>query len=80
MYHYQTNSKKEVDFVLESPTSQIIGIEVKSTSKVTATDFRNLKTLESDIKSRFDSGFVAYPGNDFVQFRSQLYALPLASL
>ena len=80
LYHYRTSSQQEVDFVLESQRGQVIGIEVKSTSKVTARDFRNLKTLKSEIGSGFECGFVTYPGNDFVQFGNRLYALPLASL
>ncbi len=77
--HYRTSSQQKVNFVPESQRSKP-SIEVKSTSKVIARGFRNLKTLKFKIGARFECGFVAYPGNDFVQLGNRLYALPLASL
>ena len=80
LYHYRTSSQQEVDFVLELHNSQIIGIEVKSTSRISSKDFRNLQTMENDIGEKFKYGFVVNPGNKVVQFGSRLYSLPLASL
>ncbi|MYI89940.1 MAG: DUF4143 domain-containing protein, partial [Gammaproteobacteria bacterium] len=80
LYHYRTSSQQEVDFVLELHNGQIIGIEVKSTSRISSRDFRNLQTLENNIGEKFKYGFVLNTGNRVVQFGSRLYSLPLASL
>ena len=80
LYHYRTSSQQEVDFILELHNSQIIGIEVKSTSRISSKDFRNLQTLENNIGEKFKYGFVVNTGNRVVQFGNRLYSLPLASL
>ena len=80
LYHYRTSSQQEVDFLLESSAGEIIGIEVKSTSKISSKDFRNLQTLKSEIGSRFKYGFVVHSGNNAIHFGSCLYSLPLAAL
>ena len=80
LYHYRTSSQQEVDFILESSKGEIVGIEVKSTSKISSRNFRNLEVLKSDIKEKFKCGFVIHFGKNVVQFGDQLYALPLASL
>ena len=80
LYHYRTSSGQEVDFILESSRGEIVGIEVKSTSKVSSRDFRHLEVLKRDINEKFKCGIVIHPGKNAVPFGDQLYALPLASL
>ncbi len=80
LYHYRTSSQQEVDFVLESQEGEIVGIEVKSTSKISSKNFRNLEVLKSDIKEKFKCGIVLHLGKNTAQFGDQLYAVPLASL
>ena len=80
LYHYQTSSGQEVDFIPESSRGEIVGIEVKSTSRVSSRDFRHLEVLKSEINEKFKCGIVVHPGKNAVPFGDQLYALPLASL
>lgn len=80
LYHYRTSSQQEVDFLLESQGGEIVAIEVKSTSKISSKNFRNLEVLKSDIKEKFKCGIVLHLGKNAAQFGDQLYALPLASL
>ena len=80
LYHYRTSSGQEVDFVLESTRGDIVGIEVKSTSKVTSKNFHNLQALKSDVGDKFKCGLVLHLGKNAVQFGEQLYALPLVAL
>ncbi len=80
LYHYRTSSRQEVDFLLESQRGEIVAIEVKSTSKISAKNFRNLEVLKSDLAEKFKCGIVLHLGENAVPFGDQLYALPLASL
>lgn len=80
LYHYRTSSRQEVDFVLESSRGEIVGIEVKSTSKISSKNFKNLEVLKSDCKGKFKCGIVINLGKNVVQFGEQYYALPLSSL
>ncbi len=80
LYHFRTSSGQEVDFILEANGGQIIGIEVKSTSKISTRNFQNLETLKQDVGDKFKRGFVIHPGKSAVQFGDELYALPLAAL
>jgi len=38
MYHFRTHNNAEVDLVLESPSGDIVGIEVKAASRVRGED------------------------------------------
>ncbi len=80
LYHYRTSSQQEVDFLLESNSGQVVGIEVKSTGRVSSRDFRNLRILEDKMNAKFKCGFVVNLGREVVQFGSRLYALPFAAL
>lgn len=80
LYHYRTSSKQEVDFILEGPQNHVVGIEVKSNSKVSARDFRHLEVLKIDLGKKFLRGFVMYNGNDIVPFGENMWAIPVATL
>ena len=60
LYHYRTSSGQEVDFLLEPSRVELVGIEVKSTSKVSSRDFRHLEVLRSDINEKFRCGIVIH--------------------
>ena len=80
LYHYRTASKQEIDFILEGPQNQIVGIEVKASSKVDRMDFKQLETLKNDLGKQFRRGFVFYQGNDVVSFGKEMWAVPIACL
>jgi len=80
LMHFRTSDGKEVDFVLERPNGRLVGIEVKSSTRVSHSDFKGLKLLQSVTGDDFTCGVVLYAGNEVVPFGEHLFAVPLASL
>jgi len=69
-----------VDFVLESPLRKLMGIEVKASATVSASDFKGLKKLQSLADDAFITGLVLYDGHQALSFGDGLWAVPLAAL
>jgi predicted AAA+ superfamily ATPase len=80
LYHFRTTGGEEVDIVLENRLGQIVGIEVKNSTKVTPNDFKGLKYLKEKVKDKFIKGIVLYTGSQYIPFGECLYALPVNSL
>ncbi|RYF78172.1 MAG: ATP-binding protein [Comamonadaceae bacterium] len=78
--HYRDKDQVEVDFVLESPQRQVIGIEVKAAATVQAGDFKGLKRLQNVAGLDFVSGVLLYDGTQVLPFGPGLWAVPLAAL
>lgn len=78
--HYRDKDQVEVDFVLESPQREIIGIEVKAAASVGASDFKGLKRLRDLGGDEFVSGIVLYDGEQVLPFGDRLWAIPLLCL
>ena len=77
--HFRDKDGVEVDIVAEDEAGRVIGIEVKASATVTASDFAGLKRL-SAATDEFVAGVVFYDGNEPLSFGENLQALPLASL
>jgi len=69
-----------VDFVLESPLRQLIGIEVKAPAMVNAGDFKGLKKRQSRASDALLTDLVQYDGHQVLSFGDGLWAVPLAAL
>ena len=81
LYHYRDREQREVDFILENEAGDVIGIEVKSGSAVTADAFKHLRWFgEHMAKDRVFRGFVLYTGNTIIPFGENMWALPMNSL
>ncbi len=80
LYHVRTIAGIEVDFVLENQAGQLVGIEVKNSVTVSASDFKGLAYLEQELKEKFVRGIVLYTGDQVVPFGKKLYAVPLSAL
>jgi predicted AAA+ superfamily ATPase len=80
LYHFRQNTGQEVDLVLEAPSGDVVGIEVKSTATVTAQDFHGLRALAQIAGPRFRRGIVLYTGPAAAPFGPNMHALPLPSL
>ena len=78
--HFRDKDQVEVDFVLESPIRQLMGIEVKASATVSASDFKGLKKLQSLAGDAFITGLVLYDGHQALAFGDGLWAVPLAAL
>ena len=74
IYHYRTNDKKEIDFIIEID-NEILAIEVKQSSSVKKDDFKHI----IDLQNRYDKkclGVVFYNGDIVVEFSDDLLAVP----
>lgn len=80
VYHYRTVVGKEVDIVLERGDSRLVGIEIKLSKSVTASDFVGLVELEESESVNFHRGVVLYLGEKVVPFGPNKYAVPLGAL
>jgi predicted AAA+ superfamily ATPase len=80
LYHFRTQTGQEVDIVLEMPDGRIVGIEVKSSSSVSPSDFKGLKVLHEIAGKKFIRGIVLYTGDKKVTFENNMHALPIGSL
>ncbi len=80
LFHFRTTVGQEVDLVLENRAGDLVGIEVKASSKVESKDFGGLRLLEELSPTRFQRGFVFYTGEHVVPFGKNLHAVPIAML
>jgi predicted AAA+ superfamily ATPase len=80
LFHFRQSTGQEVDLVLEEPSGNVIGIEVKASATVTGHDFRGLRALAEIAGPRFRRGIVLYTGETAVPFGANLHALPLSNL
>jgi predicted AAA+ superfamily ATPase len=78
--HYRDKDQVEVDFVLESPLREIIGIEVKAAASVQLSDFKGLRRLREIAGAQFVTGIVLYDGTHALPFGDGLWAIPLNRL
>jgi len=79
-YHYRDQEMREVDIVLERDEGTLVGLEVKASATVRASDFKGLRTLSEACGDRFAFGAVLYDGQDVVPFGDRLAAVPISSL
>lgn len=80
LHHFRTSDGKEADIILENRAGQIVGIEIKSGSKIGLDAFKGLRLLKEKFPDTFVKGIVFYGGSDPVPFGDNLYALPINSL
>ena len=78
--HYRDKDQVEVDFVLENPHRQLIGIEVKAAATVQVQDFKGLRKLQAQTGADFLTGIVLYDGAHALPFGPGMWAVPLAAL
>lgn len=74
MFHYRTNDKKEIDFIIEAD-NQLLAIEVKQSSSIKKEDFKHI----IDLQNKYDKkclGVVFYNGDMVVEFSDDLVAIP----
>ncbi len=80
LYHFRTAKGEETDALLEAPSGEIVGVEVKAAVSVDANDFRGLRLLAEVAGRRFRRGILLYLGDQAVPFGANLYALPVWGL
>lgn len=79
IYHYRTNDKKEIDFIIEKG-DRVFAIEVKSSQSIKKEAFKHIIDFQNKSKQQV-VGIVIYGGDEIVSFGDehyQRYAVPLA--
>ena len=77
---YRDSNKREIDFLVERPDGAMLGIEVKSGSSFSPSDFKHLKWFAANLAKKPFTGIVLYAGEHVLRFGEGFYAVPLASL
>jgi len=80
LYHFRAHSGEEVDLVLEAADGRVVGIEVKTSQSLGASDWKGLKFMRDALGDRFHRGIVLYNGPQSLPLGKNLQALPLAAL
>lgn len=78
-WHFREEDR-EVDVVIERPSGEILGVEVKASATVRPRDFKGLSYLRQRLGPRLLIGVVLYAGEQTLPFGDGLWALPLSSL
>jgi predicted AAA+ superfamily ATPase len=78
-WHYREDNR-EVDVIVERPSGEVVGIEVKASATVRAGDFRGLEHMRERIGSRLVTGVVLHAGERTLPFGEGLWALPLSTV
>lgn len=74
LFHYRTNDKKEIDFIIKQ-NDKIVAIEVKSASRVDKSDFRHIIDFQNSCKSNV-VGVVFYTGENVLWMSESCVAVP----
>jgi len=80
LFHFRTAGGQKVDFVLENPVGDIVGIEVKAGATVDDRDFSGLRALAALAGRRFLNGVVLHTGSTRDAFGQRLHAAPVSAL
>lgn len=81
IYHYRDRDKHEVDFIIENENGDILGIEVKAGSMVSANDFKHLKWFKNNIANNQKFvGIILYTGEQITSFGEGMLAVPMSIL
>lgn len=79
IFHYRTNDKKEIDFILEKG-NKIIAIEVKASHTVKKDDFKHIADFQAKSTQNI-LGIVLYSGDHILPFgddTAERYAVPMS--
>lgn len=80
IYHLRDRAGAEVDFVLEGPGGQVVGLEVKASASPGTADAKHLRWLKDKLGNRMAAGVVLHLGNAAGSLGEGIYALPVSAL
>jgi predicted AAA+ superfamily ATPase len=80
LHHFRDRDGREIDFVIEAPDGRLVGIEVKASASVTASDFRHLRWLADKVGDRLTAAIVLYLGEQALPFGDRMHAAPVSAL
>ncbi|MCX8006993.1 MAG: ATP-binding protein [Coriobacteriia bacterium] len=80
LLHFRDAKGNEVDWVLEDRSGRVVGIEVKASATLGASDTRGLKALAHAAGPRFHRGIVLHLGSTTVPLGDRIWAMPIEGL
>ena len=78
-WHYR-EADREVDVIVERPSGEIVGVEVKASATVRPSDFAGLRHLREKVGKRMKGGAILYAGAQTLSFGEHTWAIPLQAL
>lgn len=78
-WHYR-EAGREVDVIVERPSGEIVGVEIKASATVRAGDFAGLHHLRERVGERMVGGAILYAGAHTLPFGKRTWAIPLQAL
>lgn len=78
-WHYR-EAGREVDVIVERPSGEIVGVEVKASATVRAGDFAGLRHLRERVGERMVGGAILYAGAHTLPFGERTWAIPIQAL
>jgi predicted AAA+ superfamily ATPase len=80
LLYYRDADKVEVDIVIENAAGELVGVEVKASATVKASDLRGLRKLAALAGNQFKMGVLLYDGAETLPLGDGIWAAPLSSL
>jgi len=80
LFHYRTHTGHEVDFVLENPNGEIIGIEVKASKFISHNFINGMIDLRDSAGESFKAGIVLYMGEKILPLGHNIFAVPMGCI
>jgi predicted AAA+ superfamily ATPase len=80
LHHYRDKDGDEVDILVEDERGAMVGIEVKASATVHASDFKGIRKLKDICGDNLKLGVVLYDGTQVVPFGDRLFAAPISCL
>jgi predicted AAA+ superfamily ATPase len=80
LHHYRDKDQDEVDIIVENEHGALVGIEVKASATVRASDFKGMRKLADVCGDNLKLGVIMYDGTKIVPFGDRLYAAPMSCL
>lgn len=80
LHHYRDKDQDEVDILVEDERGAMVGIEVKASATVHASDFKGIRKVLDICANDLKLGVVLYDGTNVVPFGHRLFAAPISCL
>jgi predicted AAA+ superfamily ATPase len=78
LYHYRDSNNVEVDFLLENDKGELVAIEVKTTTRISKNDTKNIKLISNHLPIK--ASYILHPGKDLYPVDDKCLALPVSFL
>lgn len=80
LMHFRSHGGDEVDFVLQKGGGKVVGVEVKSATVLSPSDWQGLTRLKARLGAQFHRGVVLYCGREARRLEPDLWAYPVNAL